>query len=118
MSNRTIHPGLRIRARVILQEELGPRRAEEALLALDVAWAVLGYTKEAKAPWALEEMHALASIIAGLLEAERIVAGGTPVEWKHRRGEVRLRLIKGGDSVIASTHDGEEEDDVEEDGRG
>lgn len=87
----------------MLVEDVGKERAEDALLALDAAWAILGYTSKRR-PWTERDLHVIASLAAGVLEAERIVGGGDPASSKHRRSDVRLRLVVDGEGVIASPH--------------
>lgn len=97
-----IHPELRARVREVFRQELRDvERAESLVLSLDAAWAVLGY-QASRRPWDDQELHALASIAAGLLEAERHHAGASDSDV-HRR--VKLCLIHGGKSVVASSHD-------------
>ena len=95
MGSLAIHPELRLRLRGVLTEDVGEKRAEDALLALDATWAILGYTQKRR-PWTEQDLHAIASLAAGVLEAERIVGGGDPTPGKHCRSDVRLRLVEGG----------------------
>jgi hypothetical protein len=79
------------RLRAVLEAaEVDPERTESVLLAVQMTWALMRFDPGDGA----EELSALASIAAGVLEAERIVAGTPPVPWE--RSTVKLRLVEGG----------------------
>ena len=100
-----IHPELRGRLREVFRQELrDSERAEALVLAIDAAWVVLGYSSTGRL-WNRQDLHVLASLAAGVLEAERIRSGVEPSRLDESvRKRVKLRLIDGGKSVVASGH--------------
>jgi len=93
-----MHPELKRKVGALFEQEAScAKRARELLLATESAWVILGYSD--RAPEA-SQVWSLASIAAGLLEAE-----GKP--GAHAEA-VRLRLIQGGLGVVASSNEHEE----------
>lgn len=76
---------------VLKAAKVDEKRAEAVLLSIQMTWAVMRYQPTEGDE---EELSALASLAAGVLEAERIMAGTPPSPWES--GAVRLRLVQGG----------------------
>jgi len=77
---------------VLKAAKVDEKRAEAVLLSIQMTWAVMRYQPTGGDEE--EELSALASLAAGVLEAERIMAGTPPSPWES--GAVRLRLVQGG----------------------
>lgn len=92
-----VHPKIRASLRRLLVEDLGERRAKDVLLAVDFNWTLLKYGRgRRQGPPTEEDYHVVASLTAGVLEAERISGGAGPKPWKRRVSQVKLRLVQGG----------------------
>lgn len=92
---RQLHPNIRSSLRRLLIEDLGEPRAQDVLLSVDFCWTLLGYGRTAGPP-SERDYHLVASLTAGVLEAEKISDGGGSIPWKRRVSKVRLRLVQGG----------------------
>lgn len=91
-----IHPELRGRVRRYLEGDplVSIRRAEEILLALDASWALLYAHERQRGPWTDCDLHAVVSLLAGILEADVYKDGNSP--GFDLRPALRLRLVEGG----------------------
>lgn len=82
-------PELRRAALRFLENAVGFERASVVMLSLDVAWVILGY----EGAGLKSEADVLASLIAGVLSADRILRGPTLI-YDPIRLDVAERLIE------------------------
>ena len=90
-----MHPELYRRAQSVLGQELEPSRVGKILATVVDAWTDLGYDATDVPPFDRSTILALASLVAGVLEAEAALGGGGR-DWDERRNRVMLRLVPGG----------------------